>query len=114
MVLQIDADADKRVLGWVIAANPVGQLISSPIVGWLGNRFGSVRWLCMLTGVLNMIGFVLYACLGGLPQQRRYWMIFARFIVGIAAGKLNRKLYFIPRVLLPRRSKQNIDNIVSI
>ena len=89
MVLQIDADADKRVLGWVIAANPVGQLISSPIVGWLGNRFGSVRWLCMLTGVLNMIGFVLYACLGGLPQQRRYWMIFARFIVGIAAGKFN-------------------------
>lgn len=84
--IQLDEDGDKRFLGWIIAANPLGQLISSPIVGWLGNKLGSVRWLCMLTGVLNLIGFVLYACLGALPQPRRYWMIVARFIVGIAAG----------------------------
>ncbi len=75
-------------MGWVIAAQPVGQLLSSPFVGWLGNKFGSVRWLCMTTGLLNMIGFVLYAVLGDLPQPRRYWMIFARFIVGVAAGIL--------------------------
>lgn len=88
MYVQIDPDGDKRFLGWVIAANPIGQLISSPIVGWLGSKLGSVRWLCMMTGVLNLIGFTMYACLGAFVEPRRYWMILARFVVGIAAGKI--------------------------
>ncbi|EFX78735.1 hypothetical protein DAPPUDRAFT_245849 [Daphnia pulex] len=96
-LLQIDEESDKRVLGWVIAAQPVGQLLSSPFVGWLGNKFGSVRWLCMTTGLLNMIGFVLYAVLGDLPQPRRYWMIFARFIVGVAAGSVTLCITYISK-----------------
>ncbi|XP_057380546.1 major facilitator superfamily domain-containing protein 8-like [Daphnia carinata] len=96
-LLQIDEESDKRVLGWVIAAQPIGQLISSPIVGWLGNRLGSVRWLCMTTGLLNMMGFVMYAILGDLPQPRRYWMIFARFIVGVAAGSVTLCITYISK-----------------
>jgi hypothetical protein len=42
--------------------------------------------LCVITGLLNVLGFSLYASVGALPEPRRYWMIVARFIVGIAAG----------------------------
>jgi ceroid-lipofuscinosis MFS transporter 7 len=51
----------------------------------------------MMTGMLNMIGFVLYACLGDLPQPRKYWMIFARFIVGVAAGSVTLCITYISK-----------------
>jgi hypothetical protein len=86
VTIQMDPSADKKFLGWVIAANPLGQLISSPLVGYVANRWKSVRLLCILTGILNVIGFALYASVGALPQPRKYWIIMARFIVGFAAG----------------------------
>lgn len=72
-------------------------MIASPIVGWVGNKLNSVRWLCMGTGFLNLIGFVMYACLGAFPQPRRYWMILARFIVGIAAGSVTLCITYISK-----------------
>ena len=91
----MDPSADKKFLGWVIAANPLGQLISSPLVGYVANRWKSVRLLCILTGILNVIGFALYASVGALPQPRKYWIIMARFIVGFAAGA-NSSAWIIP------------------
>ena len=46
----MDPSADKRSLGLLIAANPVGQLISSPLFGYLANRSKSIRMLCIATG----------------------------------------------------------------
>ena len=91
----MDETADKKVLGWVLAANPICQMISSPFFGWLGNRWNSVRWLCVITGLLNVLGFSLYASVGALPEPRRYWMIAARFIVGIAAGWNKQNSFFL-------------------
>ena len=86
MYTQIDGEADKRFLGWVVAANPVGQLLSAPLVGWLSSRWNSVRWLCMATSLLNSVGFMIYASLSVMPGDQKYWMIFSRFIIGVAGG----------------------------
>ena len=43
-------------------------------------------FLCRSAGLMNVLGFSLYASVGALPQPRRYFMVAARFIVGIAAG----------------------------
>jgi len=96
-LLQIDPDSDKRFLGWVVAANPIGQLISAPIVGWLSNRWNSVRWLCITTNLLNSVGFIIYASLSVLPQPQKLWMVASRFIVGIAAGSLTLCITYISK-----------------
>lgn len=76
----------KSFLGWVVAAQPFAQLFFSPLMGYLGNRFGSVRWLSMITITILCGGFVFYACIHALPQPRKYYLVIARFIIGAAAG----------------------------
>jgi len=93
----MDPSADKRSLGLLIAANPVGQLISSPLFGYLANRSKSIRMLCIATGLMNVLGFSLYASVGALPQPRRYFMVAARFIVGIAAGSITLCISYISK-----------------
>ena len=51
----------------------------------------------MFSGLLNLIGFILYACLGGLPQPRKYWMMAARFIVGLAAGAITLCITYVSK-----------------
>jgi len=96
-LLQIDGEADKRFLGWVVAANPVGQLLSAPLVGWLSSRWNSVRWLCMATSLLNSVGFMIYASLSVMPGDQKYWMIFSRFIIGVAGGSLTLCIAYISK-----------------
>jgi len=96
-LLQIDPESDKRFLGWVVAANPIGQLLSAPIVGWLSNRMGSVRWLCIVTNLLSSSGFIIYASLSTLPQPQVLWMIVSRFVVGLAAGSLTLCITYISK-----------------
>lgn len=79
-------DPGKSFLGYVVAAQPLGQLISSPILGYLGNRFGSVRYLTMTTMSILCLGFIFYACIHALPPPRKWYLIVARFLVGAAAG----------------------------
>lgn len=79
-------DPGKDFLGYVIAAQPLGQLIFSPIMGYLGNRFGSVRYLSMTTMMLQCIGFIFYACVHALPPPRKWYLVISRFLIGAAAG----------------------------
>ena len=84
--MQIDPKADKIFLGWVVAASPIGQLISSPLLGWLANRWNSVRWLCVSANLMNAIGHIVYGSILFFPGPQKYWMIVSRFIIGISAG----------------------------
>jgi len=79
-------DPGKDFLGYVIAAQPLGQLIFSPLMGYLGNRFGSVRYLSMTTMTILCCGFVFYACIHALPPPRKWYLVISRFLIGAAAG----------------------------
>ena len=76
----------KSFLGWVVAAQPFAQLFFSPLMGFLGNKIGSIRYLSMFTMGLLCAGFVFYACIHALPPPRKYYLVIARFIIGAAAG----------------------------
>jgi MFS transporter, ceroid-lipofuscinosis neuronal protein 7 len=76
----------KSFLGWVVAAQPLAQLFFSPLMGFLGNKFGTVRYLMMITMVILTGGFIFYACIGALPCPRKFYLVIGRLIIGAAAG----------------------------
>lgn len=82
----MDRDAGTHFLGWFIAAQPLAQLFFSPLLGYMGNKLGSIRILSMISTLVLASGFVLYACVSALPKPRRWHLFTARFLVGAAAG----------------------------
>ena len=45
---QLDDSLGKEALGWVVAANPLGQMIASPLLGLWGYKTGSIRSILQL------------------------------------------------------------------
>ena len=45
-----------ELFGWMVAINPIGQMIFSPIFGWITNKIGSIRIVCLVTCVIYIIG----------------------------------------------------------
>lgn len=88
----MDPEAGTQFLGLFISAQPLAQLFFSPLLGFLGNKFGSIRILSILSTLVLATGFVLYACVSALPGPRRWYLFAARFLIGAAAG-LNRFLH---------------------
>ena len=85
----MDPEAGTQFLGFFVAAQPLGQLIFSPIMGYLGNRIGSIRILSMISTLILASGFAFYACVSLLPEPRRWYLFTARFLIGAASGTLN-------------------------
>lgn len=84
----MDPNAGNGFLGFFIAAQPLGQLIFSPIMGYLGNRIGSVRILTMISMLFLAAGFALYACVSAIPPPRKWYLFAARFLIGAAGGSI--------------------------
>jgi MFS family permease len=89
----MDPEAGTQFLGLFIAAQPLAQLFFSPLLGYLGNKFGSIRLLSILSTLILAAGFVLYACVSALPGQRRWYLFAARFLVGAAAGLIDSNYF---------------------
>ena len=74
--------------GWVVAVNPLGQTIASPIFGILYSKTGSARLVGVITSVAYIFGNILYSTLTVFPEDYRYpLLLVSRFIVGACAGK---------------------------
>merc|ERR1712038_1591396 len=79
-----------QIFGWMVAINPVGQMIFSPILGWLSNKLGSIRLVMYITCCVYIVGNLLYSCLSLLPEENQgksRWlcMLAARCMVGISS-----------------------------
>ncbi|XP_050726687.1 major facilitator superfamily domain-containing protein 8-like [Eriocheir sinensis] len=85
---QLEPGVSKEMLGWVIAANPLGQMIASPLMGLWGNRTGSNRGAFIATVAIFCIGNFLYAVLSLFGSAARAVMITSRFIVGISSANI--------------------------
>ncbi|XP_065584785.1 major facilitator superfamily domain-containing protein 8-like isoform X2 [Artemia franciscana] len=84
----------KVFFGWVVASFPLGQLIASPLAGYVGKRFGTIRIPLFATLFLFTAGMVFYAMLGAIPPPRRYWMLGSRFVTGMAAATVALSLSY--------------------
>lgn len=84
---QLDPKAGKEFMGLVVAANPLGQMIFSPLFGYWQNKSGSMRipLLCSLTTF--SIASAIYSSLELVPSHVKYWMLGSRFLIGVSSGK---------------------------
>lgn len=82
----MDPEAGTQFLGLFIASQPLAQLFFSPVMGFLGNRLGSIRIPAMVSTFIMAIGFAFYASVSALPEPRRWYLFGARFIIGAAGG----------------------------
>ncbi|XP_049298806.1 major facilitator superfamily domain-containing protein 8-like isoform X1 [Anopheles funestus] len=85
---KLDPHAGKEFLGWIVGANPVGQMIFSPLVGWWGNRLGSIRLPLLCSLALFSIASGIYACLELFPTHQKYWMLYSRFLIGVSSSSV--------------------------
>ena len=85
-LFQLDPSADNEFMGYVVAANPFGQMLFSPLVGWWGNKIGSVRLPLLATLALFTASSAVYSALEIIPGDKKAYMITARFFVGVSSG----------------------------
>lgn len=89
---ELDKNLQKESLGWVIAANPLGQMLASPLLGLWGNKSGSIRLACLSTVVMFIFGNIMYSLLAlfnNMGEMAPYYaMIVSRFIVGVSSANV--------------------------
>lgn len=89
-LLQLDPTAGKEFMGYIVAANPLAQMLFSPLLGWWSNKLGSVRVPVMLSLLLFTVSSAVYSSLELIPSHRKHWMLWTRFLVGASSGKISR------------------------
>ena len=75
-------------MGYVVAANPLGQMLFSPLVGWWGNKRGSVRLPLLVTLALFTFASGMYSAVELIPGDHKTVMIISRFLIGVSSGNV--------------------------
>lgn len=73
-------------MGYVVAANPLGQMLFSPLVGWWGNRRDTVKTPMLVTLALFTLASAMYSTIEIIPGDPKTVMIVSRFLVGVSSG----------------------------
>ena len=96
--MQLDNNVTLDEYGFVVATDDLAQCIFSPILGYVADRNGSIRFVSILCCGVFTIGNIFYSgislvpkSIGSLKQARLVSMLIARFLVGIGTGN-TRKL----------------------
>ncbi|KAK7871617.1 hypothetical protein R5R35_001804 [Gryllus longicercus] len=85
---KLDPGAGKEFMGYVVGANPLGQMLFSPLVGWWGNYLGSIRIPSLFSLALFTLASGIYSTLELFPSHHKYWMLGARFLVGVSSANI--------------------------
>lgn len=80
-------------MGYVVASNPLGQMLFSPLFGLWGNKTKSVRIPLLCSVAVFCMSSGLYSSLELFPSVNvKYWMFLSRFLVGVGSGKIGYTL----------------------
>ncbi|CAO1437512.1 unnamed protein product [Diamesa tonsa] len=85
---KLDPHAGKEFMGFIVAANPLGQMIFSPFVGWWANKLPSIRLPLLVSMAIFSMSSALYSSLDLLKDDVKYWMFIARFMVGVSSANI--------------------------
>ena len=91
-------------MGFIVAANPFGQMLFSPLVGWWSNRLGSIRIPLIFSLLLFTFASAIYSCLELFDGNIKHWMLWSRFLVGVSSGKRKK--------LLKKLLNEKAENII--
>lgn len=75
-------------MGFIVAANPLGQMIFSPLFGWWSNKLKSIRMPLLASMAIFCVSSALYSSLDLLKKDVKYWMFIARFFVGVSSANI--------------------------
>lgn len=75
-------------MGFIVAANPLGQMIFSPLFGWWSNKISSIRVPLLVSMAIFSVSSALYSSLDLLKDDVKYWMFIARFFVGVSSANI--------------------------
>lgn len=75
-------------MGWIVAANPIGQMIFSPIFGYWSNKTLSIRMPLIVSMAVFSISSALYSSLDLIDNNVKWWMFASRLIVGISSANI--------------------------
>ncbi|XP_058462367.1 major facilitator superfamily domain-containing protein 8 isoform X2 [Malaya genurostris] len=75
-------------MGWIVSANPVGQMIFSPLVGMWSNKLGSIRLPLLCSLALFSIASGMYSTLELFTSHHKYWMLYSRFLIGVSSSSI--------------------------
>ncbi|CAF3327467.1 unnamed protein product [Rotaria sp. Silwood1] len=85
----VDLYADATFLGWLVASFSLGQLIASPIIGYIANRTNNNKLPLVISTALIVVANLLYAYIQSINNfvfSNKWWIMLARFIMGIGAA----------------------------
>ncbi|XP_058807793.1 major facilitator superfamily domain-containing protein 8 isoform X2 [Phymastichus coffea] len=85
---KLDPLVSMSYMGYVVAANPLAQMIFSPLVGWWGNRRDSIRFPMLVTLALFTFASSLYSVLQIMPGDQKFFMTASRFLVGVSSANI--------------------------
>ncbi|RZC37107.1 major facilitator superfamily domain-containing protein 8, partial [Asbolus verrucosus] len=85
---KLDPTAGKEFMGYIVAANPFGQMLFSPLVGWWSNRLGSIRLPLLFSLALFTVSSATYSSLELFNNYRKHWMLWTRFLVGVSSANI--------------------------
>ncbi|XP_061387994.1 major facilitator superfamily domain-containing protein 8 [Musca vetustissima] len=83
---KLDPAAGKEFMGFIVAANPLGQMIFSPLFGWWSNKIRSIRLPMICSLVLFTVASAIYSSLELRPDNVKYWMLASRFLIGVSSS----------------------------
>lgn len=75
-------------MGYIVGANPFGQMIFSPLFGWWGNKLGSIRIPLLCALAVFTMASATYSSLDVFSSHVKYWMFGARFMVGVSSANI--------------------------
>ncbi|XP_076752228.1 CLN7/MFS domain-containing 8 isoform X2 [Xylocopa sonorina] len=85
---KLDSTAGKEFMGYIVAANPLGQMLFSPLLGWWGDKRKSIRVPLLSTLALFTLASGMYSVLEIVPGDRKMYMVAARFLVGVSSANI--------------------------
>uniref|UniRef100_A0A5S6R6A3 Major facilitator superfamily (MFS) profile domain-containing protein n=1 Tax=Trichuris muris TaxID=70415 RepID=A0A5S6R6A3_TRIMR len=83
---QIDSQVEEMFFGWTVAIYSIGQLVASPLFGFLSNWTKRCRWVFVLCICSAIFANSLYVSAELFSSNRRYAILVARLFMGVAAG----------------------------
>lgn len=85
----IDTTAEATFLGWLVASFSLGQLIASPLLGYIANRTDKNKSPLVISTALIVVSNILYAYVESFNNfivPNKWWLMLARFIMGVGAA----------------------------
>lgn len=77
-------------MGFIVAANPLGQFIFSPVFGYWANKARSLRTPFIVSLILFALSSGVYSCLDLVENHVKYYMAIARFFVGVSSANVGK------------------------